>query len=503
MRVKRYVVDSLPDALTMIRRELGQDAVILNTKQLKTGGFLGLFGKKKIEVIAAVDGGAARDGGTPVRKAAPQSVSAAAAAAIQGASSEREPNRPHVGSRAAARAYRSVNQAMTAVAETKDADHAPGLDARLPGTAAAAPAHTSSHLQAKKPSAMRAEAAPMTAVPPVEHKERSAIEEKQTVDAVERFKQAARQTIEEAAARTSPAKSPSVDTEELLQEIKEMKALVAKLTDGASANEAGKEGAYDSLDGLDQRLLEQGVLPAITAELKERVKAAVGSQPIDAQQARALYKEYLLQLFSPPAGISDNSRIVQFIGPTGVGKTTTIAKLAAEQVLKHNKRIGFITSDTYRIAAIDQLKTYASILNVPVEVVFTSEELEEALQKLNDCDLIFMDTAGRNYRDQASVDELNGLISQHGQSETYLVVSLVSKYNDIKAIIDNFQHFKLDKVLWTKMDETSSYGSILNVLYEYSLPVSYITNGQNVPDDISLLNPEAVVEHLLGEDANG
>ena len=122
MRVKRYVVDSLPDALTMIRRELGQDAVILNTKQLRTGGFLGLFGKKKIEVIAAVDGGAARDGGTPVRKAAPQSVSAAAAAAIPAASSERESNRPHVGSRAAARAYRSLNQAMTAAAETKDAD---------------------------------------------------------------------------------------------------------------------------------------------------------------------------------------------------------------------------------------------------------------------------------------------------------------------------------------------------------------------------------------------
>lgn len=503
MRVKRYVVDSLPDALTMIRRELGQDAVILNTKQLRTGGFLGLFGKKKIEVIAAVDGGAARDGGTPVRKAAPQSVSAAAAAAIPAASSERESNRPHVGSRAAARAYRSLNQAMTAAAETKDADQAPGLDARLPGTAAAAPARTGSqNLQAKEPSALRAESAPMTAVPPVEHKERSAGEEKQTVDAVERFKQAARQTIEEAA-RPSPAKPQSVDAEELLQEIKEMKALVAKLTDGASANGAGKEASYDSLDGLDQRLQEQGVLPAITAELKERVKAAAGSQPIDAQQARALYKEHLLQLFSPPAGISDNSRIVQFIGPTGVGKTTTIAKLAAEQVLKHNKRIGFITSDTYRIAAIDQLKTYASILNVPVEVVFTSEELEEALQKLNDCDLIFMDTAGRNYRDQASVDELNGLISQHGQSETYLVVSLVSKYNDIKAIIDNFQHFKLDKVLWTKMDETSSYGSILNVLYEYSLPVSYITNGQNVPDDISLLNPETVVEHLLGEDANG
>jgi len=471
MRVKRYVVDTLPDALNKIRQELGKDAVILNTKQVKVGGILGLFGKKKVEVIAAID---SHSSDTDKQQHA--------AGAVATAVMDKPVNPPVVSGAFAAQAYRSGSQ-RSAPAEPSQV--------------------TSQQAQTPPPKITAAVPAPPSAnsspIPPDEL-------------AIDRFKRAAAQTIQQAAARQPAKPTDSVaaggelDTRELLEEIKEMKALVAKLTDGTTPV-TSSDTSHDPFEPLERRLVEQGVLPSIAAELKQRALASseVQQGQLDTTAARSLMGEQLQQLFTqtPASGISDNCRIIQFIGPTGVGKTTTIAKLAAEQVLRRNQQVGFITSDTYRIAAIDQLKTYATILNVPVEVVFSPEEMSEALERLSDRSLIFMDTAGRNYRDAASVAYLDGLISSHGESETYLVLSLVSKYEDIKAIIENFSHVRIDKVLWTKMDETTSFGSIVNVLYEFSIPLSYVTNGQNVPDDITILQPEMIIQHLLGEDAYG
>ncbi|MGG2201708.1 AAA family ATPase [Paenibacillus validus] len=198
--------------------------------------------------------------------------------------------------------------------------------------------------------------------------------------------------------------------------------------------------------------------------------------------------------------IAADTRIAHFVGPTGVGKTTTIAKLAAEQVLKHHRKVGFITSDTYRIAAVEQLKTYATILNVPLEVVFSPSDLTKAFDNLKDCDLIFMDTAGRNFRNEMYVSELNALLKSSGKSETFLVLSLTTKYKDMKAITSNFSKFKLHKVLFTKMDETDSYGAILNLVREFGLQISYIANGQSVPDDIRVLQEQFIIDLILEDD---
>jgi flagellar biosynthesis protein FlhF len=470
MRVKRYVVDTLPDALNKIRQELGKDAVILNTKQVKVGGILGLFGKKKVEVIAAID-----------NQSSEADKHQQPAGAVATATLDRPASSPVVSGAVAAQAYRSVSQ--------RPAPAEPSPDQSRP---------------AQTPP-IKAEAAAPASAPlsgPISPDEQ----------AIDRFKRAAAQTIQQAAARQparpsgSAAVGGDLDPRELLEEIKEMKALVARLTDG-TATAAGSAARPDPFAPVEQRLIAQGVLPSVAEELKQRALTAGGVplERLDEDAARSLMGEQLQQLFAqtPASGIAADSRIIQFIGPTGVGKTTTIAKLAAEQVLRRNQKVGFITSDTYRIAAIDQLKTYATILNVPVEVVFSPDEMTGALERLSDRSLIFMDTAGRNYRDATSIAYLDGLISNHGESETYLVLSLVSKYEDIRAIIENFRHVRIDKVLWTKMDETTSYGSIVNVLHEYALPLSYVTNGQNVPDDISILQPEKIVQHLLGEDANG
>jgi len=190
---------------------------------------------------------------------------------------------------------------------------------------------------------------------------------------------------------------------------------------------------------------------------------------------------------------------VHFVGPTGVGKTTTIAKLAAEQALKFRRKVGLITSDTYRIAAIEQLRTYASILNIPIEVVFSASDLRKALDKMQLCELILMDTAGRNYRNEMAVSELNALLKTERASETFLVLSLTMKYGDMKAVADNFCRYGVGKVLFTKADETTTFGTVLNLLSDYDLSLSYVTDGQDVPDDIQIADAERIAAEIAGD----
>ncbi|GIM47818.1 flagellar biosynthesis regulator FlhF [Collibacillus ludicampi] len=200
-----------------------------------------------------------------------------------------------------------------------------------------------------------------------------------------------------------------------------------------------------------------------------------------------------------PSPITGDSRVVSIIGPTGVGKTTTIAKLAAHQVLHERKKVGLITSDTYRIAAVEQLKTYADILNIPLEIVYTPDDCVQALQKFSEKDLILMDTAGRNYTQKMPVAELHPLLHAIDPDEIYLVLSLTSKTSDLETIIANFCEIKIDKLLFTKLDETSTYGAMYNLVQKFQLPASYATTGQNVPDDIEVLTPESIAKLIVGE----
>lgn len=197
-------------------------------------------------------------------------------------------------------------------------------------------------------------------------------------------------------------------------------------------------------------------------------------------------------------GIAADTSIVYIAGPTGVGKTTSIAKLAAEQLFKHGRKVGLITSDTYRISAVEQLRTYAAILNIPLEVVQSPGDLQRAMFRLESCDLVLMDTAGRNYRNEMFVAELQSLLAKELKSETFLVLSMTSKSRDMKLIAEHFGRYQLDKVIFTKLDETGSYGPLFNVLNDFPLKLSYLTNGQNVPDDLLMASKELLSEMLLG-----
>ncbi len=167
-------------------------------------------------------------------------------------------------------------------------------------------------------------------------------------------------------------------------------------------------------------------------------------------------------------GLTYEKKYINVLGPTGVGKTTTIAKMAARSVLEKKKKIGFITTDTYRIAAIEQLKTYAGLLQAPVEIVYNAEDYENAIKKLDYLDIIFIDTAGRNYKEAKYVNDLQRLINFSEQAESFLVVSLTAKERDIESIIEQFNKIPIEKFIFTKLDETNSIGTMFNLMIKYN-----------------------------------
>ena len=182
-------------------------------------------------------------------------------------------------------------------------------------------------------------------------------------------------------------------------------------------------------------------------------------------------------------GISFTKKFVNVLGPTGVGKTTTLAKLAAKCVLDEEKKVAFITTDTYRIAAIEQLKTYAQILSVPLEVCYNAQDFIAAKNKFSDYDVVFIDSAGRNFLDQENVLNLTKIINYDDDVEAFLVFALTGKYLDMKKIYKQFSKLPIYRFIFTKIDETHSYGAMFNLMDEFKVGTAYITNGQNVPDD--------------------
>lgn len=232
-------------------------------------------------------------------------------------------------------------------------------------------------------------------------------------------------------------------------------------------------------------LLAEDINKELAAELVE--ESALLKQKGSPYSIKHLVTEVIENRFAniDTPGISYKKQIIQFVGPTGVGKTTTLAKVAAHSMLHFHKKIVFITTDTYRIAAIDQLKTYARILNVPIEVAYSKSDYHRALEKYKNYDLIFVDTAGRNFRDERYIDELKKIIDTDSMNiETYLVMSLTAKERDVTGIYNRFKQLDIEKVIFTKLDETSTYGNIFNICLPEKKGVAYITNGQDVPDDI-------------------
>ena len=190
-------------------------------------------------------------------------------------------------------------------------------------------------------------------------------------------------------------------------------------------------------------------------------------------------------------------KVVALVGPTGVGKTTTIAKLAANFAIKEGYRVALITADTYRIAAVEQLKTYSDIIGVPIDIVYSPDELKASLYRHRDKNLVLVDTAGRSPKNHYQLAELQALLAVDPYIETHLVLSSTTKYCDLIEIANKFSVCSPQKFLFTKVDEAGHLGTVLNLLYQFPTTLSYVTTGQNVPDDIELANPHKLANLIL------
>ncbi|BBI34421.1 flagellar biosynthesis protein FlhF [Cohnella abietis] len=469
MKVKRYIVDDLPEAVQMIRSELGSDAVILNTKEIRIGGFLGMFRKKRMEVIAATDESAKKPPARVPQPARPFERKLAAPPV-----EEPSISLPSMPSNAVRERY----------------TQAPFADSgRTMAAPKSEPKRVTEQLTFSQMASFQSTLEKANAVHESEEfQDRSS---EQHIDTQAATLAAAVQHLD---ARES--RNAKDETSALMQELRSMKDMMTKMS---------KQQAFRSMPEavmkLSRRIAEQGVDPAYVEQFAEAVNKQLEEKGVadwDAayECARILLLSWLEN--AKGSGIANSTRIVHFVGPTGVGKTTTIAKLAAEQSFSHQRKVGFITADTYRIAAVDQLRTYADILNVPLEVVFSPSELMRAYKKLSDLDLLFMDTAGRNYRNELFVSEVNSLLSPGEQTETVLVLSMTHKYNDMKQVASQFAKYGVNQLLLTKFDETDSFGAIINLVKEFDFRISYTTCGQAVPDDIKPFDPEDLVGRILG-----
>ena len=230
---------------------------------------------------------------------------------------------------------------------------------------------------------------------------------------------------------------------------------------------------------------------------------------IDTQKASVdlilgnIYQKMILKFGQPvtiPLGL-DRQRVIFFIGPTGVGKTTTIAKLASQLCVNHKKKVVLLTTDTYRIAAAEQLRTYASILDVPFRVIYTEEEMMKAVSDYKDYEYILVDTAGHSQHNEEQKDSMAHFLASVDDTvdkDTYLVVSATTKYRDLLAIADAYSEFTDYKLIFTKLDETTTLGNLFNLCMHTGASMSYVTCGQNVPDDIEVFSPQSTVKQLLG-----
>lgn len=255
------------------------------------------------------------------------------------------------------------------------------------------------------------------------------------------------------------------------------------------------------LASMYAQLIDAEVPELRARQLARSAAEALGPHELqDPQQIHEAFAAAIaesLPIAPPIVTLRGHRRTVALVGPTGVGKTTTVAKLAATFKLVHGLQLGLVTVDTYRIAAVEQLRTYAEIIGVPLKVASTAAELRTALDALGAVDLVLIDTAGRSPRDGEKLAELSSILASARPDEVHLVLSATTSPKGVRAIVDQFGQVHPDRLILTKVDESQGVGGVLSVIGQSTLPISYVTTGQAVPDDIEAADRQRLAAWIL------
>jgi flagellar biosynthesis protein FlhF len=449
VKIKEFEALTLKDCLSQVRQELGPEAVILETRKLRKGGILGWGARDAVRIVAGtgitVNGSARRPAGSQRADLVTREERVLAGAAVgRGGTAVAEPPAAH-------QSEDMINPVAPAARR-----EAPDIASFLARHAAASAAADS------RATAVQPELEPETR----EKLSRLESEMKELKAALTSIGQA-QAVVRQAAANAPTGPQP--------YSVLRFPDLYSRLRD-ADVRE-------DLITGMMDQIPDLGQWPA---ELR----------PAMAEQSLREIMAGRVRTAGSLGAVNDGPRIIALIGPTGVGKTTTIAKLAAQFALIQKKRVGLITMDTYRIAAVEQLKSYSQIIGIPIEVVHNQLDVSAALKRLGDCDLVLIDTAGRSQKNVMQVGELKTLVAA-ARCETHLVLAASTRERDLLDQVKRFSDAAVDHILFTKLDETSTYGTLFNVAAQTGLAISYLATGQKVPEDIEPATSERLVSRVL------
>ena len=290
--------------------------------------------------------------------------------------------------------------------------------------------------------------------------------------------------------KPAPKEAPAMDgarEASLATEVRELKAMVSELVFGRQAAGPGGGGKAFS------RLVDAGVDAKTASGISRRVSDA----PRGADIEKLLFGALAGAVETAAELSASGKRAAVFMGPTGVGKTTTLAKLAALLKFRDRRKVGLITLDTYRMAAVDQLQMYARIMDAPIEALSDPKGLVPALKRFGGCDMVLIDTSGRNHRDREQMRELEQLCRRKADLNTYLVLSATTGSDGLRDAIDRYAGLPVDSLVFTKVDEGASFGNIFSALAYSGKPLAYITTGQRVPEDIEAATGEKMASLVL------
>lgn len=287
--------------------------------------------------------------------------------------------------------------------------------------------------------------------------------------------------------------------DELSREMRTIKKMMEGLV--GTIDSSSKKELPNELSSIQEILIKNGVDKEVANEILRSIDEQVNLSNKDMQTIKEIVRINIDEYLDEPEPITFNGKqkVIFFIGPTGVGKTTTLAKIAANISLQYKHSVGLITADTYRIAAVEQLKIYAEILNLPLKVIYDLKDIYKAMSNFKEKDVILVDTAGRSHKNKVQMEELKELIQSVNNKEIYLVINATTELKTINSIMKEYEAIDDFKIIFSKIDEADNIGVILNTKYHFKNKLSYMTTGQNVPDDIEMFNRAKYSKLLIGE----